>query len=66
MSEADFDRAGQGGTAAEGLASDRVPWDIGTPRPLLVEDERAGSVSGEVLERIALMPVLPLEARRLI
>lgn len=46
----DFDLAYRGQPTADGLAFDRVPWDIGRPQPLLVEFEKAGSIIGDVLD----------------
>ncbi|MFB8278873.1 class I SAM-dependent methyltransferase [Nocardia colli] len=46
----DFEQAYQGGTIVEGLAMDRLPWEIGRPQPLLVEFEQAGRITGDVLD----------------
>ncbi|MEU0503114.1 class I SAM-dependent methyltransferase [Nocardia sp. NPDC005998] len=46
----DFDLVYRGETATQGLSFERVPWDIGRPQPLLVEFEKAGSITGEVLD----------------
>ncbi|WP_280315199.1 class I SAM-dependent methyltransferase [Nocardia abscessus] len=46
----DFDLVYGGEVAIDGMAFDRVPWDIGRPQPLLVEFEKSGSISGEVLD----------------
>jgi SAM-dependent methyltransferase len=46
----DFELAYRGEPTADGLAFDRVPWDIGRPQPLLAEFEKAGSITGDVLD----------------
>ncbi|WP_405161421.1 class I SAM-dependent methyltransferase [Nocardia sp. NBC_01499] len=46
----DFEQAYQGGTIVEGLAMDRLPWEIDRPQPLLVEFEQAGRITGDVLD----------------
>lgn len=46
----DFDQAYRGGEPIDGLSFRRVPWDIGRPQPLLVELEKAGRITGEVLD----------------
>ncbi|WP_378733368.1 class I SAM-dependent methyltransferase [Nocardia brasiliensis] len=46
----DFEEAYRTGTLAEGLVMDRLPWEIGRPQPLLVEFERAGRITGDVLD----------------
>ncbi|MFG1791276.1 class I SAM-dependent methyltransferase [Nocardia sp. NPDC049149] len=46
----DFEQAYQSGTLVEGLVMDRLPWEIGRPQPLLVDIERAGRITGDVLD----------------
>jgi 2-polyprenyl-3-methyl-5-hydroxy-6-metoxy-1,4-benzoquinol methylase len=45
-----FDRIYRGEPVAHGLNFERVPWDIGRPQPLLMDFEKAGSITGEVLD----------------
>lgn len=46
----DFEQAYQSGTLVEGEVMDRLPWEIDRPQPLLVEFERTGRISGDVLD----------------
>ncbi|MGP4048964.1 class I SAM-dependent methyltransferase [Streptomyces sp. 2A115] len=47
---ADYERAYQTGALFEGVVLERMPWDIGRAQPVLVELEKAGLVSGDVLD----------------
>lgn len=46
----DFDATYRGASPLSGLADAVVPWDIGGPQPVLAELERAGEISGTVLD----------------
>ncbi|MFI6211412.1 class I SAM-dependent methyltransferase [Nocardia brasiliensis] len=46
----DFEQAYRSGTLVEGAVMDRLPWEIDRPQPLLVEFERSGRVTGDVLD----------------
>ncbi|MEU9608122.1 class I SAM-dependent methyltransferase [Streptomyces sp. NPDC048057] len=46
----DYERAYRTSSLVEGVVLERMPWDIGGPQPVLVELERAGRVSGDVLD----------------
>lgn len=46
----DFEQLYRGAALAPGLRLEKPPWDIGRPQPLLVAVERAGRITGEVLD----------------
>jgi SAM-dependent methyltransferase len=47
---ADFNAVYQGGQLLEGSDINTVPWDIGEAQPIVIELERQGRLSGEVLD----------------
>ncbi|MBF6277226.1 MULTISPECIES: class I SAM-dependent methyltransferase [Nocardia] len=46
----DFEQLYSGAALAPGLRLEKPPWDIGRPQPLLTAMERAGRITGEVLD----------------
>lgn len=46
----DFENLYSTGEIVEGLQFDRMPWDIGEPQPAVIEFERSGRISGQVLD----------------
>ncbi|MBF4998909.1 methyltransferase domain-containing protein [Nocardia sp. BSTN01] len=46
----DFEQLYSGAALAPGLRLDKPPWDIGRPQPLLIAVERAGRITGQVLD----------------
>ncbi|WP_225724760.1 MULTISPECIES: class I SAM-dependent methyltransferase [unclassified Nocardia] len=46
----DFETAYQRSSIVEGVVLERMPWEIGRPQPELVEAEKQGRISGEVLD----------------
>ncbi|MFD7502076.1 class I SAM-dependent methyltransferase [Streptomyces sp. NPDC059850] len=46
----DYERAYRECALVKGVALERMPWDIGGPQPVLVELEKEGRVSGDVLD----------------
>ncbi|WP_433733935.1 class I SAM-dependent methyltransferase [Nocardia sp. CA-129566] len=46
----DYERLYRGDEVFPGVVIQRPPWDIGRPQPLLVAFERAGRISGAVLD----------------
>ncbi|GGK76145.1 class I SAM-dependent methyltransferase [Streptomyces flaveus] len=50
FAEADFNAVYEGGDLLPGAAIKSVPWDIGEAQPAVIEMERAGRFSGDVLD----------------
>jgi SAM-dependent methyltransferase len=48
--DVDYDQLYRGEEVFPGVVVKRPPWDIGRPQTLLVEFERAGRITGEVLD----------------
>ncbi|GGL47211.1 class I SAM-dependent methyltransferase [Nocardia jinanensis] len=46
----DFDLVYKGEVAVDGMAFERIPWDIGRPQSLLMAFEEAGCITGQVLD----------------